>query len=201
MPVALAETDYLGLSLDDFLEQVAAATPAPGAGAVSATVVALAAGLAAMAAGLSTRQLPDAGELAERMRRLQERVKPLAQRDAAAYGEVLSAHRAGLPGPERTGAVREALSRAADVPLEMATIGMSVLDVAADVARRGNPNLRGDALTACLLAQSAVEATTALVELNLPDPGDPRRVRAAALASAARTTSLPPVTPSGVGPT
>ena len=197
----MTETDFLDLSLEEFLEQVAAPTPAPGAGAVSATVVALAAGLAAMSAGLSTRQLPDAGELAERMRRLQERVAPLAQRDAAAYGEVLSAHRASGPGPERTTAVREALSRAADVPLEMATIGMSVLDVAADVARRGNPNLRGDALTACLLAQSAVEATTALVELNLPDAEDPRRVRAAALASAARNTSLPPVTPSGVGPT
>ena len=197
----MAETDFLDLSLEDFLEQVAAATPAPGAGAVSATVVAMAAGLAAMAAGLSTRQLTDAGELADRMRRLQERVKPLAQRDAAAYAEVLSAHRAGQPGPERTAAVRDALSRAADVPLEVATIGMSVLDVAADVARRGNPNLRGDALTASLLAQAAVAAATALVELNLPDATDPRRVRAAALADAARNAAMPPVTASSVQPT
>ena len=197
----MAETDFLDLSLEDFLEQVAAATPAPGAGAVSATVVALAAGLAAMSAGLSGRQLPDAEEVAARMRRLQEQVGRLAQRDAAAYGEVLAALGTGTPGPERSVAVREALSKAADVPLEMATIGMSVLDVAADVARRGNPNLRGDALTACLLAQSAVQAAAALVELNLSDAEDPRRVRAAALAGAARDTSLPPVTPSGVGPT
>ena len=196
----LADAAFLDASLEEFLEQVAAATPAPGAGAVSATVVALAAGLAAMAAGLSRRQLTDAEELAAQMRRLQDRVKPLAQRDAAAYGAVLSAL-AGTPGPERSAAVSEALSRAADVPLEMATIGMAVLDVAADVVRRGNPNLRGDALTACLLAQSAVQAAAALVELNLPDDSDPRRARAAALATAARDTSLPPVTPSGAGPT
>ncbi len=197
----MADAEYLDLSLEEFLEQVAAATPAPGAGVVSATVVALAAGLAAMAAGLSRRQLTDAEELAARMRRLQERVTPLAQRDAAAYGAVLAALRSGTPGPERSAAVGEALSQAADVPLEMATIGMAVLDVAADVAQRGNPNLRGDALTACLLAQSAVQAAAALVELNLPDDGDPRRARAAALATAARDTALPPVTPSGVVPT
>ncbi len=199
--VAVADADYLDLSLAEYLEQVAAATPAPGAGAVSATVVALAAGLAAMAAGLSRRQLPEADELAARMGRLQDQAKPLAQRDAAAYGEVLAARRTNPPGPQRSAAVDEALSRAADVPLEMATIGMAVLDVAADVAQRGNPNLRGDALTACLLAQCAVQAAAALVELNLADVSDPRRARAAALAGAARETSLPPVTPSGPGPT
>jgi formiminotetrahydrofolate cyclodeaminase len=56
--------------------------------------------------------------------------------------------------------------------------------------RRGNPNLRGDAMTACLLAQAAVHAAVTLVELNLPDDRDPRRVRATELAGAARSVSL-----------
>jgi methenyltetrahydrofolate cyclohydrolase len=197
----VADPDYLDLPLAEYLDQVAAATPAPGAGAAAATTVALAAGLAAMAAGLSRRQLPEAEELAGRMRELQEAVKPLAQADAAAYGAVLSAQASDAPGPERSAAVRQALSRAADVPLEIATLGSAVLDAAADVARRGNPNLRGDALTACLLAQAGVRAATALVELNLADDSDPRRVRAAALDAAARQASLPPVAPSGAGPT
>lgn len=192
----MADSAYLELPLADYLDQVAAATAAPGAGAVAATTVALAAGLAAMAAGLSRRQLPEADELASRMRALQERAKPLAQRDAAAYGEVLSAQAAGPPGPERSAAVRAALSRAADVPLEIAAIGAAVIHVAADVTRRGNPNLRGDALTACLLARAAVQAAAALVELNLPDSSDPRRVRVAELAGASRDVTLPPVTPS-----
>jgi formiminotetrahydrofolate cyclodeaminase len=188
---AVADPDYLDLSLADYLDQVAAATPAPGAGAVAATTVALAAGLAAMAAGLSGRQLPDADGLASRMRELLARSKPLAQRDAAAYGEVLAALRSGPPTPERSAAVGQALSRAADVPLEIATIGVAVLDVATDVVRRGNPNLRGDALTACLLAQAAVRAATALVALNVPDATDPRRVRAAVLDEAAGSTPVP----------
>ncbi len=196
--VAVADPDYLDLRLTDYLDQVAAATPAPGAGAVSATVVALAAGLAAMAAGLSRRQLADAEQLSARMRSAQERAKPLAHRDAAAYAEVLAALRRPREDPARSTAVQDALARAAEVPLETAAVGVAVLDVAAGVARAGNPNLRGDALTACLLAQAAVAAATALVELNLPDAADPRRVRAAELAEAASNASLPPVTASAV---
>jgi methenyltetrahydrofolate cyclohydrolase len=199
--VAVADADYLDLSLTDYLDRVAAATPAPGAGAVSATVVALAAGLAAMAAGLSQRQLADAEELADRMRGLQQRVKPLAQRDADAYADVLAAQRLPRDHPERSGAVRVALSQAAEVPLEIAEVGVAVLDVAADVARRGNPNLRGDALTACLMAQAGVLAASALVELNLPDDRDPRRARSAELAGTARDAVLPPVATTAVGPT
>ena len=197
----MAESDYLDLPLTDYLDQVAAATAAPGAGPVTATVVALAAGLAAMSAGLSVRQLADAEELADRMRGLQERAKPLGQRDAAAYADVLVARRRDRDDPQRSAAVQEALSRAADVPLEIAAVGVAVLDVATDVAHRGNPNLRGDALTACLLAQAAVTAATALVELNLPDATDPRRLRAAELAGAARHTPLPPVAATTTDPT
>jgi formiminotetrahydrofolate cyclodeaminase len=186
--VVVADRDYLDLSLADYLDQVAAATPAPGGGAVAATAVALAAGLAAMSAGLSRRQLPDAELLVERTRELQEKAKPLAQRDAAAYGAVLAARALDADDPTRSTAVREALSAAADVPLEIAAVGVAVLDVAADVVRRGNPNLKGDALTACLLAQAAVLSAAALVELNLADDRDPRRARAAALEGAARQT-------------
>jgi formiminotetrahydrofolate cyclodeaminase len=188
--VTVADPAYLDLALTDYLDQVAAPTPAPGAGAVAATVVALAAGLAAMAAGLSTRQLSDAERLAERMRRLQGQVAPLAERDAGVYGEVLVAQRRPSDDPGRRAAVSEALSRAADVPLEIATAGVAVLDVAAEVARRGNPNLRGDAVTACLLAQAAVQAAATLVELNLPDDADPRRARVTELAGAARNVAL-----------
>jgi formiminotetrahydrofolate cyclodeaminase len=182
----VAEPDYLDLSLADFLDRTAAATAAPGAGAAAATTVALAAGLAAMSAGLSGRQIAEAGELASRAKVLQERVKPLGQRDAAAYGDVLRAQGRPKDDPERTAAVREALSRAADVPLEIAEIGIEVLDLAAGVVRRGNPNLRGDALTGCLLAHAGVRAAAVLVELNLDDVDDPRLARTGELVRAAQ---------------
>jgi formiminotetrahydrofolate cyclodeaminase len=148
-------------------------------------VVALAAGLTAMSAGLSASRVPDAGELAARALELQERARPLGQRDGEAYAAVLAAQRLPADHPDRSGAVRAALSEATDVPLEIATLGAAVLDIAADVVRRGNPNLRGDALTACLMAQGAVRSAAVLVELNLSDdPKDPRREQAEALVQA-----------------
>lgn len=183
--------DYLDLSLTDFLDRTAAATAAPGAGAAVATAVALAAGLAAMSAGLSKRHLPEADDVAARAQELQARVKPLAQRDAEIYGEVLRARALDRDDPGRPDAVREALSRAADVPLEMAEVAAEVFGLAAAVVRRGNPALEGDALTSCLLSQAGVRAAAVLVELNLPDPDDPRRARAAELVSAVEDAGKP----------
>jgi formiminotetrahydrofolate cyclodeaminase len=189
----VAEPDYLDLPLTAFLDRVAAPTAAPGAGAAAATAVALGAGLVAMSAGLSLRHLPEADRLAAQAQELQGRVKPLGQRDAAAYGEVLRARGRSQDDPERAGAVREALFRAADVPLEIAELGVAVLELASDVVRRGNPNLTGDAVTGCLMAQAGVRSAALLVALNLGDSGDPRRARVDDLVRAAQDVagSLP----------
>lgn len=182
-----ADPRHLDLPVSDFLARVAAPTPAPAAGAVSATVVALAAGLAAMSAGLSSRQLAEADDLAARAAQLQRRAMPLGQRDGDAYAAVLAARARPADDPERSSAVRTALSEASDVPLEIAEVGVAVIDIAADVVRRGNPNLRGDAHTACLMAQAAVRAAVVLVELNLAGQAeDPRMTRAHEIERAAR---------------
>lgn len=182
---SLAEPDNLDLTVAEFLDRVAAPTAAPGAGAAAATAVALGAALTAMAAGLSRRHLPEADLLVARAVELQEQVKPLGQRDAAVYGEVLRERGRSRDDPERAGRVREALSRAADIPLEIAGVGVAVLELASDVAARGNPSLRGDALTGCLLAQAGVRAAVGLVTLNLDDRNDPRLLHAAELSRAA----------------
>jgi methenyltetrahydrofolate cyclohydrolase len=193
----VVDPDYLDLTLADFLDRTAAATPAPGAGTAAAMTVAIAAGLTAMSAGLSRRRLPDADELVGRALDLQERVKPLGRRDAAVYGEVLQARGRPSDDPRRQDAVGEALSRAADVPLEIAEAGVEVLQLAADAARRGSPSLRGDAVTACLLARAGVRAAALLVELNLPDDQDERRARAAHLVEQAAEVPLPLVDTAG----
>jgi formiminotetrahydrofolate cyclodeaminase len=164
-PENVAE-DYLGVSVGEFLDLVASDTPAPGGGSVAAIAVALAAGLSGMAARFSTGQLADAPELADQADAFRRRVAPLATADAESYGPVLAAYRE--PDPEaRTARVRDALSGAADVPLDVAEIGNDVAGVAARLAEEGNPNLRGDALAAVLLAGAGVRAASALVFINL----------------------------------
>jgi methenyltetrahydrofolate cyclohydrolase len=156
--------DYLDLPLGEFLDRVASDKPAPGGGSVAAVAVALAAGLAGMAARLSTGQLSDAPELAERADASRLRVAPLARADAESYGRVLEAYR----DPEdRTERVRDALSGAADVPLAVAEAGNEVVGIASRLVEEGNPNLEGDAMAAVLLASAGVRAAAKLVQINL----------------------------------
>jgi methenyltetrahydrofolate cyclohydrolase len=162
-------SEYLDLSLRDFLDLVASGSPAPGGGSVAALTVALAAGLSGMAARLSTGQLADAPALADRADASRRRVAPLARTDAESYGRVLDAYRLPRePDPEtRKERLRDALSRAADVPLAVAEVGSEVAGIAARLVERGNPNLEGDAITAVLLADAGVRAAATLAEINL----------------------------------
>jgi methenyltetrahydrofolate cyclohydrolase len=148
--------DYLQLTLSRFLDLVASEDPSPAGGSVVAVAVALAAGLSAMACRLSAKHLADAPKLAERADSLRSEAAPLAQADAVAYGRVLAAQDRGL---------RDALSRATDVPL--AEAGAEVAEISARLARDGNPNLREDVIAAALLAEAGVRAATRLAKVNL----------------------------------
>jgi len=160
--------DYAGLPLGRFLDMVASREPAPGGGASAAVAVALAAALAGMAARFSTDQLADADRIADRAEGLRSRVMPLARADAAAYGRVLDAYRSSRDDEEgRRRKVRDALSEAADVPLAIAEIGAEVAGISVRLAEDGNPNLRGDAVTATALAGAGVRAAAVLVEINV----------------------------------
>jgi methenyltetrahydrofolate cyclohydrolase len=169
---------YLDMRVGEFLDELADARPAPGGGSAAALAVALAAALCAMTADLSARHLARAPRLAADARGLLRRAAPLAQADADAYGGVLAARRE--PGQQREERVSAALARASDVPVEVAELGDRVATLAAEVAGRGNPAVRGDALAAAELAAAAARAAAALVQINLAGTADdPRPARAA----------------------
>jgi formiminotetrahydrofolate cyclodeaminase len=184
-----AGSDYLGLPLGGFLDLVASREPAPGGGASVAVAVALAAALTAMAARFSTEHLADADGLAGRAEGLRGEVVLLARADAVAYGRVLDANRAprDVGEEERRQRIREALTEAADVPLSIAGIGAEVACISARLAEEGNPNLRGDAVTAAVLAGAGVRAAATLVEINVSAGGadDGRLSRVAELRATA----------------
>jgi formiminotetrahydrofolate cyclodeaminase len=165
---------YLDLPIGRFLDALSATTPAPSGGGVAALAVAFAAGLCVMVAGLSARDLPPrdqgpgaegapgAEALAERARQLRDQAAPLAQADAEGYGAVLAAFRAGgRPG------IQAALSDACAVPMEVARIGAEVAGIAATLAAGGKASVRGDAITAALLAAAGSRSAAALVRINL----------------------------------
>ena len=167
-----AVPNYAELPLGRFMDMVASREPAPGGGASAAVAVALAAALTAMAARFSADHLADAETIADSAEELRNRVMPLAQADAAAYGRVLDAYRTPRDDDEkRRRRIREALSEAADVPLSIAEVGVEVAGNAARLVEEGNPNLRGDAVTAAALAKAGVRAAATLVEINVSAGG------------------------------
>jgi formiminotetrahydrofolate cyclodeaminase len=182
---------FLDARFEQLLDEIAAETPAPGGGSVSALVAAVAAGLVAMAARYSKQQWDGAGDAAGRAEQLRAHVAPLADADAAAYEEVLTAMR--LPRhlePEvRNEAIEHALSRAADIPLVIAEAAADIAELGALVAENGNPNLRGDAVAGVLFAEAAVRAAANLVEVNLGATDDARLTRAKELATQARVAT------------
>jgi methenyltetrahydrofolate cyclohydrolase len=185
----LAFSDH---SLGELCDTVAADTSAPGGGSVAAIAGALAASLVAMAARFSTDEWQDAAGAVAQAEALLARLLPLADEDANAYENFLLARRMSREvEPElRDAAIGDALSRAADVPLAIAEAAHDVATLAAEAADRGNPNLRGDAATAALLAEAAVRASANLVEINLATrEGDERIERARELVETTRRIS------------
>jgi len=166
----------LDVSVREFLGLLGSSEPAPAAGGAAALAVGLGASLCAMVASRSVRQLAgDAADLRSRAEQLAEAVAPLADADAEAYRTVIAARRRG-------GDVAGALSAASDAPLLVAEVGAAVTALAARLASDGNPNARGDALTAGLLAAAGTRACCELVRINLAGAdGDERLARAATL--------------------
>jgi methenyltetrahydrofolate cyclohydrolase len=179
-------------SVVELCDTVAAETSAPGGGSVAAIVTAFAASLTAMTARFSADHWEDAPGAVAQAETLRARALPLADEDARAYESYLTAlHLPKELEPEaRDAAIGEALSRAANVPLAIAEVAVDVASLAAELAERGNPNLRGDAATAVLLAEAAVRATANLVEINLATrEGDERLERARELVEMVRRIS------------
>lgn len=155
------------------LDELAAPTPAPGGGSSAALTCAVGAGLAQMTAALPADR-PDLDRVA-RAGQLRERALALAERELGSYEPVLEAIREPADRPGRERRLAAALVQASEAPAEIAATAAEVSALAAEIAARAGPAVRGDAVTAVLLAEAAARAAAGLVELNLARlPDDPR---------------------------
>lgn len=164
---------YLEQGLGGFLDSVARREPAPGGGSVAAVAVSLAAALVEMAARYSEDLLADGSHLVDSAKDLRARAAELADLDARVYQAVIAAYaRTGDQDPAlRRDAIRTALHKASEVPLEIARIGAETARLAAKLAADGKPSLQGDAATALLLAEAAVRSAAHLVSVNAESAG------------------------------
>jgi formiminotetrahydrofolate cyclodeaminase len=176
---------YRGLSVAALLDEVSSPEPMPGAGYCAALALEMAAGLVTMAARVSRAEWGEARGAAAQATTLRERVAPLAERNVEAYRDAVTLLSAA-ESKGRDEELRDALARAAGVPLEIAEIAVDVASLAAVVAERGDQALRADAVSAALLAEAAARAAATLVEVNLGTTSSDERVaRAGDLAGSA----------------
>ena len=164
-------------TVEAYLASVAAATPTPGGGSVSALVGALSVALARMVAGLAVgkKGYEDAQEdlrkIEARAAPIQERLMALADEDSAAYELVLQAMR--MPKATeaeravRVDAMQVAYREAAKVPLETVERCVESLELAREVAEKGNRGASTDCGVAVLLAEAATRGASLNVRVNL----------------------------------
>ena len=138
----------------------------------------MAAVTASLAAGLVAMAGP---ENADDVAALGRRAAALADEDAAAFSEVIQARKAGA-------SITDALTRATEVPLEIAATAAEIARCAAEVFVTGRPSVHGDVRTAALLAEGATCSAAYLVEINVEAGGGTAKMvdRARAHVAAAR---------------
>jgi methenyltetrahydrofolate cyclohydrolase len=186
--------------LHDLLNAVAAQRPTPGGGCSAAWSGAMSASLVEMAASFTLARPKYAGihhrmaDVRRDAKTLRRELVELGERDAeVGYEAVLAALRLPEKHPMRERRLEEARSEASEVPLAIAEATASVAELATEAARTGSLHLKGDAITAALLAEAASRAAGQLVEINLIGREDERLGRvteANRRASAARAEAL-----------
>jgi formiminotetrahydrofolate cyclodeaminase len=147
--------------LAELLGDVAARTPAPGAGCTAAWSGALAAALLEMVAAYTGME-----EIVARAAELRAELLAAGEQELHAYDPVLAVRRLPADDPTRAQKLRAALTQASDAPRTIARAAAEVAELAAAVAGDARPDVRGDALAGELLAQAAARAAAVLVETN-----------------------------------
>jgi len=182
-------SEFADLSLNAIVESVAARDPTPGAGPSLAWTCALAAALVEMVSAVTLRKEPESPDAIEarrdRARALWTTALALADRDAGAYRDVVAVQRRrDEPGhPQR---LRQALADAADPLVLIIDTAREVAELATHAIADARGGVRGEAITALVLAESVARGGVPLVELNLAgDSQDPRRAQTREAAAAA----------------
>lgn len=172
----------LDKTLNEFLEALASASPTPGGGSASALCGAIGAALSRMMANLAIgkqgyeAQQEALARLNAEAKELQDKLASLVQEDAKAYDQVIAA--ISLPKStdeqkaHRVEALRVALRKAAEVPMKVMELSLKSLEVAEEVAGKGNRNAITDIGVSALLSLAAMKGAALNVRINLASISD-----------------------------
>jgi len=163
--------------LEQFIEEVASSSPAPGGGSVSAAAGALASALSSMVCRLTIgkKRFKDVEDelkqVLEKVETIKKHMQEFIIKDAESFDKVMDAFK--LPKytdeekEKRKSAVEEATKGAIEVPLQVMEKALEALGIIKVVAEKGNPNMISDAGVSSLMARTAAEGAYLNVRINL----------------------------------
>lgn len=166
-----------GLTIADFMTRLGAKDATPGGGGAAALAGASAAGLVTMVARLTSGR-PAFQAIEERVQeiirqgdRLRAELLQAIDEDAAAFDRVMDAYALPRSTPQekeaRQAVLQPALVGATASPLRIARACLSLAQMAAELAEKGNPQTITDAGTAAALAYAALQGAVFQARINL----------------------------------
>jgi glutamate formiminotransferase/formiminotetrahydrofolate cyclodeaminase len=170
------------MRLTGFADELSTDSPAPGGGSVAALCGSLSAALSSMVAALTWAKKgmqdvrPAMKEIGVEGQGLKSWFMDAVDRDTEAFNDVIAARRLSKKTDEereaRERAIERANQEATRVPLAVLERSVEALELAARVARDGNPASVSDAGVAGATALAAAEGAALNVRINLPSLTD-----------------------------
>lgn len=171
----------------EFLDMLASKEPVPGGGGAAALAGALAAALTSMVCNLTFGKKKyeavqlEISELLLDSEVARGRLGDLVNEDARVFAELMQAYKMPKNTEEekalRTQTISERSIDASEVPFEIATVCLRVLELSDKAAKIGNQQLISDAGVAALLARAALRSACYNVLINLSAIKDGEYIR------------------------
>ena len=168
--------------VDDFLQELASDSPAPGGGSVAALSGAMGAGLVSMVAQLTIgkKGYEDVEPLMKKTLAASEKIRneltPLVDKDTLAFNQVMAAFKmpkkTETEKSTRSKTIQAAFKNATQIPLRVAECCLYVLELALSIAGKANQNTASDLGVAGQMAYAGVEGAVMNVKINIPSIKD-----------------------------
>lgn len=171
-----AKKRLVDMTVEDFGNETASESPAPGGGSISATMGALGAALGTMVANLSAHKRgwderwEEFSDWAVKGKEYQEELIKLVDEDTEAFNRIMDAFGMSKKTEEdkaaRAKAIQEATKYAIEVPFRVMKVCFESMEVMKAMAETGNPNSVSDAGVGAIAACSGVKGAYLNVRIN-----------------------------------
>jgi glutamate formiminotransferase/formiminotetrahydrofolate cyclodeaminase len=171
-----ADSKLVKMTLEEFADETASESPAPGGGSISAYVGSLGVSLATMVANLSSHKKgwdarwEEFSDWAQKGQEIKDQLTKYVDLDTAAFNKIMTAF--GLPKSTdeeksaRKKAIQEATKFAIEVPFNVMQLSYNSMQIIKAMAEIGNPNSVSDAGVGALCARTAVMGAFMNVRIN-----------------------------------